>query len=101
MKRNWDKLREVLESVEAGRLVNDLNARFASKDEKEASVFIGHLLLCLDSRLVEGIQVWVDAHKTWQLSVGQMPVRLTMAGHDMLDSLRRPAPPRPERKAVG
>lgn len=98
MRRNWDKLREVLEAVEAGGLVDKLNALLASRDEKEGNVFIGHLLLCLDSRLVEGIQVWVDIHKTWQLSVGQMPVRLTMAGHDMLDSLRRPAPPQPERR---
>lgn len=97
MKRCWDKLRDVLQAVEEDRLISTMNILTSSGERDEIDVFFGHLLLCLDVELVDGIHVYVDSLRGWRWSVGTRPVHLTMKGHDMLEDLRKSSPPRPVR----
>lgn len=95
MKRDWGKIRDVLQAVEEDRLLDTMNILLSAKEQEEIYVFFGHLLLCLDAELVDGIHVYVDSLRGWGWSVGTKPVHLTMKGHDMLEALRKSSPPRP------
>lgn len=94
MKRNWDKLREVLEAVEEDRFKVTLNDIYGDQERVD---FIGHLLLCIDARLVLGVEVVTNRKDGCHLRFDEEHVRLTMEGHDILESLRKTEPPRPER----
>ena len=94
MKRNWDKIRDVLQAVEEDRLLGTMDNLLSTKEQEEICFFFGHLLLCLDAKLVDGILVYVDSRRGWRWSVGEKPVHLTMKGHDMLEALRKSSPPR-------
>ena len=95
MKRDWGKIRDVLQAVEEDRLIDTMNILLSAKEQEEIYVFFGHLLLCLDAELVDGIHVYLDSLRGWRWSVGTKPVHLTMKGHDMLEALRKSSPPRP------
>ncbi len=93
MKRNWKTLRDVLEAVEEERIGEAIREAEA-KDRAATSIgepavheneFFGHMLLAVDAGLVEGFEV-VRTAPDWGYSEGY--VRLTMSGHDLLDSLR-------------
>jgi hypothetical protein len=103
MKRDWDLLRKQLTDIEEGRDVlagipdapkwaNDLTweAYDALAKEQRAveELIAGHLELLIDSGYVEGLQVLrgADNHFAYGLSAP----RLTMAGHDLLDTMRSP-----------
>lgn len=99
MKRDWGKIRDVLQAVEEDRLIDTMNTLSSSGERDEIDIFCGHLLLCLDAKYVDGILVRVDSRNEWRWSVPHNPVRLTMEGQDMLERLRKPAIPRPKRHA--
>ena len=94
MKRNWKTLREVLEAVEDGRIdaavaaaeAKDRLAESAGEKSHHEDEFFGHMLLAVDAGLVEGFDVVTVPPSEWGYSEGY--VRLTMSGHDLLDSLR-------------
>ncbi|MNB69167.1 hypothetical protein D3C76_957900 [compost metagenome] len=100
MKRDWDLLRYFLIEIEEEK---DVFADFPDKPEwmeqtEEEyclqfgeyevfeSRFFGHLELLIDNRYIEGIQVsrGMDGH----ISCGTTYPRLTMKGHDLLDTMR-------------
>lgn len=104
MKRDWNLLRQMLTDVEDD---NDLFARIPPEPQCERSrpvdIYLteyndwlraceyvsGHLKLLLDGGLIEGVTVsWgMDGH----ISFGVAPkARLTMEGHELLDTLRSP-----------
>lgn len=87
MKRNWDKLREVLQLVEDDKLVDTLLLMQSCGDEKEEAIFMGHLLLAIEGGLVAGIKVDFNP-KLNEWDWGDKAPRLTLQGHDMLDSMR-------------
>lgn len=82
MKRDWKRLQAVLEDVEADRLEARLDALDAGEEE---DLYFGHLLLALDAGCVKGVSVSRTGAQ-WRYSSGD--VRLTMAGHDLLDAVR-------------
>lgn len=82
MKRDWKRLQTVLEDVEADRLEARLDALDAGEEE---DLYFGHLLLALDAGCINGMTV-SRAGAKWCYSSGE--VRLTMAGHDLLDAIR-------------
>jgi hypothetical protein len=100
MKRDWDFLRALLTTIEEDK---DVLAGAPSAptwkdqpwDEYEAQVkefeiaeqrFAGHLEMLIDNRYVDGLEVrrGADGH----ISYGLASPRLTMAGHDLLDTMR-------------
>lgn len=100
MKRDWDLLRHFLIEIEEEK---DVFADFPDKPEwtdqteeeycqqfKEyeefESRFFGHLELLIDNGYVDGIQVsrGMDGH----ISCGTTYPRLTMRGHNLLDTMR-------------
>lgn len=82
MKRDWQKVREVLELVEKDSLENKVTS--VSGDEED--LFFGHLWLCIDAHLVTGCTVGTDNLGAWLYGINKP--RLTMSGHDLLDSIR-------------
>ncbi|AXK68051.1 DUF2513 domain-containing protein [Burkholderia sp. IDO3] len=101
MKRDWDLPRKQLTDIEAGHDVladipdvpkwtDDLTWEAfdnLAKDQRAVEERIaGHLELLIDSGYVEGLQVLrgADSH----FSYGVSAPRLTMAGHDLLDTMR-------------
>lgn len=101
MKRDWDLLRKQLTDIESGHDVlsdipdapkwtDDLTCETydqIAKEQRTAEERIaGHLELLIDSGYVEGLQVLrgADGH----FSYGVSAPRLTMAGHDLLDTMR-------------
>lgn len=94
MKRNWKTLRAVLEAVEDDRIdaaiaaaeEKDRLAESAGEQSRHEDEFFGHMLLAVDAGLVEGFEVVTVPPSEWGYRAGY--VRLTMSGHDLLDSLR-------------
>ena len=94
MKRNWKTLRAVLEAVEDDRIdaavseaeEKDRLAESAGEKSRHEDEFFGHMLLAVDAGLVEGFEVVTVPPSEWGYRAGY--VRLTMSGHDLLDSLR-------------
>lgn len=101
MKRDWDLLRNQLTDIESGNDVladipdapkwtDDLTWEAYDQIAKEQRVteerIAGHLELLIDNGYVEGLQVLrgADGH----LAYGRSAPRLTMAGHDLLDTMR-------------
>lgn len=56
--------------------------------EKEEGRQLGHLKLLIDNGLVEGIYIEIAMNRDFVYSIANP--RLTMAGHDLLDTLRSP-----------
>lgn len=101
MKRDWDLLRKQLTDIEAGHDVladipdapkwtDDLTWEAyddLAKGQRAAEERIaGHLELLIDSGYVEGLKVLRGADN--HFSYGVSAPRLTMAGHDLLDTMR-------------
>jgi len=101
MKRDWDLLRKQLTDIEEDRdVLADLPDEpkldnFASWDEYEPKFkayqtenrrILGHLELLIDNGYVEGIQILRGMDNTF--SYGLHDPRLTMAGYDLLDTMR-------------
>ncbi|KAA0089765.1 DUF2513 domain-containing protein [Paraburkholderia sp. T12-10] len=101
MKRDWDLLRKQLTDIEEGRDVladipdapkwtDDLTWEAyddLAKDQRAIEERIaGHLELLIDSGYVEGLQVLRGADN--HFAYGSSAPRLTMAGHDLLDTMR-------------
>jgi Hypothetical protein (DUF2513) len=101
MKRDWDLLRKQLTNIEEGNDVlaeiphepkwtDDLTQQgyeHVVKEYKELEERIaGHLELIIDSGYVEGVTVSRGADNF--ISFGIHAPRLTMAGHDLLDTMR-------------
>ena len=94
MKRKWKTLRAVLEAVEEDRIdaavseaeEKDRLAESAGEKSRHEDEFFGHMLLAVDAGLVEGFEVVTVPTSEWGYSAGY--VRLTMSGHDLLDSRR-------------
>ncbi|KWF02168.1 hypothetical protein WL80_28915 [Burkholderia ubonensis] len=101
MKRDWDLLRKQLTDIEAGHDVladipdvpkwtDDLTWEAyddLAKDQRAVEERIaGHLELLIDSGYVEGLKVLRGADN--HFSYGVSAPRLTMAGHDLLDTMR-------------
>lgn len=101
MKRDWDLLRKQLTDIEAGNDVladipdapkwtDDLTweAYDALAREQRAieERIAGHLELLIDSGYVDGLQVLRGADN--HFSFGCSAPRLTMSGHDLLDTMR-------------
>lgn len=101
MKRDWDLLRKQLSDIEEGRDVladipeelrwtsdiewEDFERKANEQKEIEARL-AGHLELLIKSGDVEGLTVvrGADNHFSYRLSAP----RLTMTGHDLLDTMR-------------
>lgn len=102
MKRDWDLLRKMLVDIEEERdlfaylpgepQLDDFESVDAYSCEYESwcqtqEHFFGHLELLLESDFVDGIQIIRGSDG--YISYGTSPkVRLTMAGHDLLDTIR-------------
>ncbi|AOI68116.1 DUF2513 domain-containing protein [Burkholderia ubonensis] len=101
MKRDWDLLRQQLTDIEEGRDVlakildspkwtDDLTwEEYDSLAREHRAIeeqIAGHLELLIDSGYVEGITVLRGADN--HFSYGVHAPRLTMAGHDLLDTMR-------------
>lgn len=100
MKRDWDLLRKQLTDIEEERdVLGDIPNAPQWTDQTEAEYsrqyaeyraiegqIAGHLELLVDNGYVEGVRVLrgVDGHVAFGLS----SPRLTMAGHDLLDTMR-------------
>ncbi|QGA37237.1 DUF2513 domain-containing protein [Burkholderia glumae] len=100
MKRDWDLLRRQLTDIEEERDVfaeipdepkwtdqgeAEYSAQYAEYRSIEARI-AGHLELLVDNGYVEGVRVLrgIDGH----IALGISNPRLTMAGHDLLDTMR-------------
>lgn len=100
MKRDWDLIRKQLTDIEEENdLFSDIPAEPIWKDqewgtyEKELKEFraiegrlFGHLELLINAGYIDGIQVVRSADGLF--SYGLHSPRLTMAGHDLLDTMR-------------
>ena len=103
MRRNWATIRELLEHFEAEDIQEYLQvanrpvcydsvATRAENDKRqeahavEADQIFGHLLLLMDSDLVDGVLSASPASSGWVFSLRNP--RLTMKGHDTLDAIR-------------
>lgn len=101
MKRDWDFLREQLTGIEEGRNVladipetvqwtDDIEwEEFERRSSEQRAIeqrIAGHLELLIDSGYVEGLTVLrgIDGHFSYSIHVP----RLTMSGHDLLDTMR-------------
>lgn len=101
MKRDWDFLRQQMTDIEEGRDVlaeipdspkwtDDLAweeyDRLAREQRAIEERIAGHLELLIDSGYIDGITVLRGADN--HFSYGVHAPRLTMAGHDLLDTMR-------------
>ena len=103
MKRDWDLLRKQLTDIEEGKNVlaeipnkpkwtDDLTwEQYAPLMEQQRTTegrIAGHLELLIDSGYVDGLTVQrgIDGHFSYST---HFP-RLTMTGHDLLDTMRSP-----------
>lgn len=102
MKRNWTVIRELLEHFEDDDISEYLssqgkftyistesaeeNERLRKIQLEQADITFGHLLLLMDSTLVEGIKYARQSVNGW--TYGLENPRLTMKGHDTLDAIR-------------
>lgn len=99
MKREWTKIREVLEDVEADRLDEKLSSleekserlRALGEESSEENIYYGHLLLAIEAGLVTGVEIDLCVTPTPPWQYGTTVPRLTMEGHDVLDSMRSSA----------
>lgn len=100
MKRDWDLIRKQLTDIEEGNdLFADIPAEPVWKDQEwgayeeqlkefraiESRIF-GHLELVINAGYIDGIRVVRSADGLF--SYGLHSPRLTMAGHDLLDTIR-------------
>ncbi|WP_250500966.1 DUF2513 domain-containing protein [Caballeronia sp. GAWG1-5s-s] len=100
MKRDWELLRQQLTDIEEDRdpfaaipteprWTSQTEAEFTREYEEyratEAKI-CGHLEMLIDNGYVDGLKVMrgSDGHFSW----GDFGARLTMNGHDLLDTMR-------------
>ena len=82
MRRDWQKIKEVLEDIERDRL----EAKIHALQPEDEDIYFGHLLLVIDGGMAEGISLTPRPRNQWNYGF-EVP-RLTFTGHDLLDSLR-------------
>lgn len=99
MKRDWDLIRKLLTDIEEDRDVlaeippeprlADLSWDEYEQQAKEFSAaerrISGHLELLIDNNFIEGLHV---SRTSGRFSYSLADPRLTMAGHDLLDTMR-------------
>lgn len=100
MKRDWDIIRQQLTDIEndydfikelpkepkkSQQNEDDYKKQLQEYEQKEAQVF-GHLQLLIESGYVDGIHLRRSLSNNWIYSA--VNPRLTMAGHDLLDTMR-------------
>lgn len=104
MKRDWNLLRAIMESIEQDNFSEFLERRgysmdttnftymeseeYSEKHQKELEQIIGHIELLLDANLIRGIEI-----QKYQLvdeisGFFTFRPRLTMEGFDLLDAMR-------------
>lgn len=102
MKRDWDLLRKLLTDIEEEReLLADAPVEPKWLDQSEETFIeemkayraaderlFGHLELLSNAGYTEGYNVMRGADRS--ISFGIFTPRLTMAGHDLLDTMRSP-----------
>ena len=100
MKRDWDFVRDLLTGIEEDKDIfealpeqpkwGDISeAEFQDQLAQYHAIeqrFFGHLELLVDNGYVDGIKLMRSADG--QFSYGTFGPRLTMAGHDLLDTMR-------------
>lgn len=100
MKRDWELIRQQLTDIEEDKdVLADLpklpqwtvqsEAAFMQQMDEfnlKESQILGHLEMLIDNGYVDGIRVIRGADGTFMHSVSSP--RLTMAGHDLLDTMR-------------
>lgn len=103
MKRDWDLIRKILTDIEGEKdvfdsLKEDPEQGDLSHDEYEKllqvhrckeSVMLGHIELLADSEYIEGVDVVRSTSGIVGYRMTSDP-RLTMSGHDLLDTMRSP-----------
>lgn len=106
MKRDWNEIRAILESIEQdrfGEYVSKYGVPFddsmMSKGERIAKLaelglerrdfVLGHVELLVDAKLVKGIAVNCFDSDSFERLCATRP-RMTMDGYDLLDHLRSP-----------
>lgn len=100
MKRDWDLIRQQLTDIEEeNELFSDIPAEPVCKDQEwgtyekhlkefraiEGRIF-GHFELLINAGYIDGLTVFRSAEGLF--SYGLHSPRLTMAGHDLLDTMR-------------
>lgn len=93
MERDWDLIRTQLGAIEQEHnVLADISDKTKwpneAEREKEEIRQLGHLELLIDTGIVEGIYVKRDINGHFIFS--NVNPRLTMAGHDLLDTFRSP-----------
>jgi hypothetical protein len=93
MERDWDLLRKQLGAIEQeyhvlADVLDKTKWLNEAEREKEETRQLGHIELLIDNGLVEGIHLGRDINGHYIFS--NVNPRLTMAGHDLLDTLRSP-----------
>lgn len=103
MKLNWEIIKKLLEKFEDESISNYLksvgklpeSAELESFDKREEikkevknqeKIVFGHLLLCLDGKFVDGIEI--KAVGNFEYAYGLFSPRLTLNGHELLEKLR-------------
>lgn len=92
MKRDWDLVRNILINVEEDNAIFDgLDNPADSREmkKKQDYILLGHLELLTNNGYIEGAEVIRSVSGFAGYSVGSP--RLSMAGHDLLDTMRSPS----------
>ena len=103
MKRNWDLIRKLLldleeekdafsDTVETPKWLNQNEEDYKREFEEAAAInaqIFGHLELLLENGYADGFQVIRSTSGQFYYAI--TAPRLTMAGHDLLDTMRSPA----------
>lgn len=103
MKLNWEIIKRLLEKFEdetisdylysVGKLPEYVELENFEKREKlrieaknQEKIVFGHLLLCLDGKFIEGIEIKIVGN--FEYAYGLFSPRLTLAGYELLEKLR-------------
>lgn len=102
MKRDWDLIREQLTTIEEDRDIlaslppePTLEGKTIEEYERQVEAFraaevriAGHLEMLIDNGYIDGLKITRSGDSRFGFSVAAP--RLTMAGHDLLDTMRSP-----------
>jgi len=107
MKRDWNEIRALLESIEQDRFSEYVgnNGRYfdsslMTEAERQAKleelgierrdIILGHIELLIDAELVKGIKLDMFSGDCAVASLTNIRPRITMKGYDLLEYLRSP-----------
>lgn len=80
MKRDWDYIRDLLLAIETEEDI------YSRQNGEEKNIFINHLQLLTEKGYIIGPRV--DTYLNGEKYVTDITPRLSMEGHDLLDTLR-------------